>query len=198
MTKKTEHPQIAGRKDSFSAVVADEILARISMGETLTKICGIGRPSHIPSRETVWRWTERYPAFRNQCARARLQQMLIWADDIISEADEATADFKVTVSIDSPEIERIEESGKVTFTLSRTHIKRAQLKIRTRQWLMERLNSEEFGLRQYLDVAQSYNDASDEELVLGFVTSCKKAGVTLERIGEWFENVDQLDSEQIH
>ncbi len=71
--------------------------------------------------------------------------MLSWADDIIFEADDATAEFRVTVPIDSPEIERIEAAGKVTFTLDRTHIKWAELKTKTRQWLISGLTARNSG-----------------------------------------------------
>ena len=56
---------------------------------------------------------------------------------------------------------------------------------------MERLNSEEFGLRQYLDVTQSWEHASDEELIAGFRAAAEKAGLTAEDIAQWLEGPKQ-------
>jgi hypothetical protein len=77
----------------------------------------------------------------------------------------------------------------LSFTLDRTHIKRAELKIKTRQWLMERLNSEEFGLRQFLDMTQSWENASDEDLIAGFRAAAEKAGLTAEDLVQWLEGL---------
>ncbi len=78
-----------------------------------------------------------------------------------------------------------------SFTLDGTHIKRAELKIKTRQWLMERLNSEEFGLRQFLDVSQGWENASDAELIAGFRAAAEKAGLTADDIALWLKGPKQ-------
>jgi hypothetical protein len=54
----------------YSAAVAAEILRRLSEGETLEEICGVGE---MPSVMSVWRWRRERPEFGNALLDARRQ-----------------------------------------------------------------------------------------------------------------------------
>lgn len=62
---------MTGRPSTYSDEVAEAILARMSEGEFVQDIC---REDGMPSVQTLWRWREARPAFREAYARARLQQ----------------------------------------------------------------------------------------------------------------------------
>ena len=56
------------RQSKFSPEIASEIIARISEGEPLAKIC---RDDGMPDPSTVWDWRERDQDFAQAIARAR-------------------------------------------------------------------------------------------------------------------------------
>lgn len=57
-----------GRPTLYNDTVVDEILTRLSEGETLTAAC---RREGMPSPRTVWEWMQRVPEFAQNVARAR-------------------------------------------------------------------------------------------------------------------------------
>ncbi len=59
-----------GRKSTYNETSAKEVCARLSEGETLSKIC---RDAHMPSRDAVYDWMRANPEFEQQVARARVQ-----------------------------------------------------------------------------------------------------------------------------
>jgi hypothetical protein len=86
-----------GRPSEFSAAIAEEICERISLGESLRRIC---EDDHMPAERTVHRWLSQIPDcgdpddwtndFRQQYARAREVQADTFADKIVDEAFGAT------------------------------------------------------------------------------------------------------------
>lgn len=74
-----------GRPSKYTRVLADEVLERLSNGETLTNIC---RSEHIPHRGTILRWVlEDREGFRNEYVFARKVQVEGWADETIDLID---------------------------------------------------------------------------------------------------------------
>lgn len=190
MTKKTKEKKDYGmsadhhRPEEYTEEIADEIIARIVDGVTVRKIT---EDKTMPAWKTVWAWSNRHPSFRNRLVRARIDQTVSWADDIVAIAENCVAQAQIKVMLDDPELERIEEKGYVVFKYARNHAREARLLIDTKKWLMERLNSEQFGLKQYLDVTHTYMDAADEELIGELITAARRAGITPERYAEWYE-----------
>ena len=77
-----------GRPSKYSNKIADEILDRLTNGESLVKICKL---KSMPNPSTVYRWIEQKESFRNKYARAREEQADTLADEIIKLSDDATA-----------------------------------------------------------------------------------------------------------
>lgn len=82
----------------FTPETADEIIERVSNGETLVRVCRVdihGKPRELktfPSFYTVRDWADpadsRYrPEFGPRFARARLHQMALWIEETIDIAD---------------------------------------------------------------------------------------------------------------
>lgn len=180
---------------SYTDKLADEIVDRISQGETLPNIC---KDDHMPKRETVLHWTRTIPSFLGRYAQARKDQQVAWADEIISLADDAISDYKVKVALDDPLLKKITRNGEVEFRYDKKHVDRVREQIRARQWLMERVNSEEFGLHQRLDVMNVLEEQSDEELVDGFETEALRAGFPEELVKMVIDFITVSEEETVH
>jgi hypothetical protein len=111
-TGKEQHEARTGRPTRKTPELCKEICDRLSQGETLTDIC---RDAAMPDWSTVHRWAARCDAFRNDLARARELQAEIWADEVrdISDAELPT----------------------------REAIRRARLRMQSRQWLAGKYNT---------------------------------------------------------
>lgn len=163
----------------YSDEVASELCERIAMGETLTSIC---REERMPDPRTVWKWRQVRPDFNAQFAQARVDQMHAWADQIVNLADDSEGDFKVTVPLDSPELERIESKQAVTFKFTRRHVSRTAQMIDVRKWLMARYAPEDFSDRSSVNMSMQFDDKSDDELVQDLRDAFEKSGMTPEQM----------------
>jgi hypothetical protein len=89
-TKSNHSPEAVKRRrgrpkgDAYNQAVADEIVERLSKGETLTSIC---KSKHMPDRTTVWDWEERHPEFDQRLRAARLKQADSLFDQLQDIAD---------------------------------------------------------------------------------------------------------------
>lgn len=177
----------AGKTTTYTVEIGMELTSRISSGRSLRDVC---KDPDMPSQKTVWEWQKRHPVFRNQFMQAEIEQMFAWAHDIVGIAEDAFAGRILKVALDDPDLKKTEEDGYVVFRFDKRHVDEAKLLIQTKQWLMERLDSERYGLRQFLDVKQHYYESTDEELIHGFVSACRRAGIMqAEDLKEWFDQV---------
>src|SRR5215469_13849111 len=92
-------------------------------------------------------WAHRHEDFGQQYARAREHQMQLRADELLEIADDASNDW-IDVEM---------ESGRVVRTLDHEHVKRSEVRIRTRMWLMQRYAPKVFGERLTLTDADGGN-----------------------------------------
>jgi len=161
----------SGRPTKYSEKLAEEICTRLRMGETLIDIC---RHKHMPARQKVYEWQAHYPAFGDAFARARVEQMQAWADEIITLADDSISDFKII----------LDTSKGAVAQFDRTHVQRAKLQIRTRQWLMERIAPALFRAHQAVDPARHYAELDDQELIRNLRQSFNRTGFTADELLE--------------
>jgi hypothetical protein len=75
--------------------------------------------------------------FGEQYARAREHQMQLRADELLEIADDASSDW---VNIEM-------EPGRIVRMLDHEHVKRSEVRIKTRMWLMQRYAPKVFGER---------------------------------------------------
>ena len=106
--------QRTGRHTLKTPELCNKICARVAKGETLTDIC---RDAAMPDWSTVHRWLAATggDAFRNDLARAREQQAEVWADEVVDISDAELS--------------------------TREAIRRARLRMQSRQWLAGKYNS---------------------------------------------------------
>lgn len=86
------------RPCEFNREVADAICERIAEGESLRSVC---RDANMPNKATVFRWLATIPEFSDQYARARSEQAELYADDIVTIADEELDSQRARVRIDA-------------------------------------------------------------------------------------------------
>ena len=81
--------------DAYKADLAEEIEARLSMGETLTSICN---DEHMPSRMSVWRWERDNPDFELRLTKARLKQADSGFDEIMDIPDALAVEGRIVTN----------------------------------------------------------------------------------------------------
>jgi len=93
-------PRPAGRPSDYTEALADEIVSRMTMGESMVQIAA---SDHMPDRVTIYRWMDRNPEFATRCARAREGLADYLVDEIENLAKNATKEnleiVKLQVSV---------------------------------------------------------------------------------------------------
>lgn len=94
-------------------------------------------------------WTARYPEIMEAYARAREQQMHLRADEIMAIADDASNDW-MDIEV---------KSGRKMRAVDHEHVKRSDIRIRTRMWIMARFAPKLFGDRLQLGASEETREA---------------------------------------
>ena len=118
----------AGRPTDYTEALAEEICLRLAEGESLVSIC---REEGMPRRATVFRWLQKYEAFRNQYACAKELMVESFAEEIIAIADDSSQD---TITLPNG-----------SQRPNREWIACAKLRVNMRQWLMAKLMPKKYG-----------------------------------------------------
>lgn len=134
--KQQTRRAVTGRPELYTEELAATICERLAIGESLRSITS---EEGMPHRQTVFRWLYRYPAFRDQYVSAKRIGMLAYAEDALDIADDGTNDW----------MERISKDGEhAGWQLNGEHVQRSKLRVDTRKWFMERLDTKVFGQKQ--------------------------------------------------
>lgn len=169
----------------FSDALAAEICERMALGETVADII---KAKDMPDEKSIYRWRKSQPEFGQSYARARVDQMHAWADQIVTLADGAEGGFRVVVPVDDDILQRIEKTGMVEFRFNRKHVTEADLQIKTRQWLMARLAPDDFGEKSTVNHHHNFEDKDDAELRAEFRNAAEKAGLSPEEMLAWMQS----------
>lgn len=100
-TKKDSNGK-RGRPSKYSKELADEIVERISEGETLSEIC---REKYMPNRSTVYDWMNENEEFSQRIARAREEGYEVLLDECKEIADAPNRVNTITGASDAVEIQ---------------------------------------------------------------------------------------------
>ena len=105
---------------------------------TATRCTGIQRLcaefDDLPDPQTIYRWLNSFPSFREEYARAKDSQMQVLADEIVDLADQDRICEKVTIKADG---------SRETVTLDQ--VDRTKLQIDSRKWLLSKLAPRKYG-----------------------------------------------------
>jgi AcrR family transcriptional regulator len=100
----------------------------------------IARETGIPT-STFFGWTHRHEAVAEAYTRAREEQMHLRADEILRIADDSSNDWM------DMEI----KAGRIVRQFDHEHIKRSEVRIKVRQWIMAKFSPRVFGERLQLE-----------------------------------------------
>ena len=115
-----------GRPSAYTEEIADEILMRLSNGESIPQIC---EDSHMPSPAAVFRWLEKESSFRDRYVHARTNMAHLLFDQCLTIADDASADV----------IETTDAKGNAVTVSNPSAVARARLMVETRFRMAGRL-----------------------------------------------------------
>ena len=137
--KKKHSTRKRGRPSSYSKKIANLICQRLASGESLVKICASkGMPSVPTVMSWLWKESKFQEDFLNNYTRAREQQAEILADQIISIADDDSADVIF--------VEGKDGSGKTAFPrLNKEFVQRSHLRVESRKWVASKLLPKKYG-----------------------------------------------------
>lgn len=120
-----------GRQSSYTPELALTVCTYIAEGLSLRDIQAI---DGMPTKTTIMRWLQAFPEFRDQYARACELRTEAHADEILAIADDGSNDWMEKKFGD--EVKWV-ENGEA--------IRRSQLRIDARKWLMSKLAPKKYG-----------------------------------------------------
>jgi len=123
-----------GRPTLLTDALRDEMLERIALGEPVRQICLL---PEMPDETTFYRWILKNKDFRDMYRVAKEAQMDRMEEALIEIADDARNDWMIREG---------ERSGE-KLVFHDEAVRRSQLRIATRQWLMSKLKSKKYGDR---------------------------------------------------
>jgi hypothetical protein len=129
----------------YTEELAQEILVRLSDGESLSEIC---RDPKMPTHHAIHKWVHsNKEGFAARYTLAREFQAFLYADQVIDIADDCRNDWMRRTDPENPGWEANKE-----------HINRTRLRLDTRKWIAARILS-----RIYGDKVQNSNQTLDKD-----------------------------------
>ena len=119
-----------GRPTTYNEEIANEILERIVLGESLRSIV---KDDHMPVISTVFRWMSHNEEFSKQYTRAKEEQAELLADEIVAISDEAETVVKTY------------GDGMTEVVFDSTAVARNRLRIDARKWVASKLKPKRYG-----------------------------------------------------
>jgi hypothetical protein len=138
----------AGRPSLYSKELASKICEEIAQGKSLRTIC---KADEMPAVATIFLWFQKHKEFVEQYDKAKQEQAVAMAEEILDIADDGTNDYYEN------------DDGKVL--LAAENIQRSRLRVDTRKWLLSKLVPKKYGDRVTQDVnINNYTELPDDEL----------------------------------
>jgi hypothetical protein len=123
-----------GRPSIYSEELALTICTRLSLGESLRKIC---QDDDMPAQSQVYVWLNKKPEFAEQYTRAREEQAETHADEIVAIADETPKTKEV----------RDKDGNVIDITLDSSYIAWQRQRIDARKWNASKQRPKKYGDR---------------------------------------------------
>lgn len=123
----------AGRPTDYSGETCNSVCMLIAEGLSLRKICAM---DSMPDKATIFRWLAIHQEFRDQYAKAKEQGALVWAEEILEIADDASNDY----------MEQLDDEGKAAaWKFMGENVQRSRLRVDSRKWLLSKLLPKKYG-----------------------------------------------------
>jgi len=123
-----------GKAPQVTVQLVNKVCDEIAQGVTLTEICA--RPG-MPAIHQFYKAVNRSSSLRSRLACAREDAAERLADELKAIADEGHNDY----------MERTRPNGQKVEVLNDEHVRRSDLRIRTRQWLLSKMMPDRWGDR---------------------------------------------------
>lgn len=166
LARERIYGRMSGRPTKFTPKVRDEILRRLTRGETLRRMCR--ENDHLPHRDTVDTWQDQHPSFSDQVVRARARG----SHAIIEESRDIADTPKETIKTVTKETD---EGIEITTTIS-DDVARDALRVQQRWREAEAILPKVYGKRQQLEhsggISIAIVDTSDDELIAEIMELC--------------------------
>jgi hypothetical protein len=120
-----------GRPCEYTEEIGQEICDRLAQAESLVSIC---KSEHMPDRSTVYDWIDANKSFADRYAKAKLDGLEYYAEEIVDIADEGTNDW---MERNDPKNPGWVQNGEA--------INRSRLRVDTRKWVLSKLLAKRFG-----------------------------------------------------
>ena len=121
-----------GRHTDYTDEIADQILARLSKGQSLRSIC---RDERMPPESTVRLWAvENRSDFYPRYEAARNLGLDCIADEVLDIADDGTNDYVESNDPDNP-----------GYRLNGEHIARSRMRFDARRWYLSKMAPKRYG-----------------------------------------------------
>ena len=150
-TVPRKHERVPAKSDGSgghwslkSPSLVDEIMNRIAKGETLTHIC---KDENMPNIYQFMRWISTDDELRARYYRAKEVQADFFSEEILDIADDSVSDIMMG----------FDRKGKPIPMVNYENVKRSELRIKARQWLMERVKSGRFNEKVLVAQQESQN-----------------------------------------
>jgi hypothetical protein len=118
---------------TFDQKLFDRICERMAEGESLRAIC---KTKDYPAKRTVLRWVASDEELQKQYAKAQMDRIDHYAEQIVDIADECRVGKKVTTKANG-DVETVEVDM----------VERARVQIDARKWICARMNPKKYGDR---------------------------------------------------
>lgn len=151
-------------KMNYDPEIGLTICAGIASGMSVEEIC---ENADMPGTTTVFEWLASTTAFAASYARAREQQMDVWAEQIVQIADDARNDY----------MERQMQNGRIERVLDPENINRSKLRIETRKWIMGRLAAKRYGDKIEIEQTVTIETVPDAELQARVMARMERLGI---------------------
>lgn len=113
----------------------------------------------LPARKTIMQWLAENKELSDQYARAKELQTDFMVEETVEIADDGRNDYML----------KQDRTGEEYYATDHEHIKRSDLRVRTRQWVAERLRAKKYGTKTQHSGAigtVSLDNLTDQELDL--------------------------------
>lgn len=155
-----------GRPTEYKPEIVDEILERVSNGESLKTIC---ETPGMPKKTAVFRWQQQNEEFRELLARAREAFADSVFDEVIDLADDSSNDHQEITDKDGNPIGRFRVNGDA--------IARSRLRVETRLKMAAILKPRVYSERIQHDHTHEITLLSNAELYGQLVESYQVLGL---------------------
>lgn len=117
-----------GRPSDYSDDLAAAICAELATGRSLRSVC---EAANMPSTTTFFVWLGKYPAFREQYARAKEESADALVEDMLAIADDGLNDTYTDADGNDRTMPDV--------------IQRSKLRVDTRKWIASKLKPKKYG-----------------------------------------------------